>query len=851
MSELFLAILNMSLTASYVIIFVILVRLLLKKATKVISYALWGVVAFRLIIPFSIESIFSLLPRHTNTVPIPHGIIYQQSPQINSGIEVVDSFVSESLPAPTIGASINPLQIYIEIGAYIWILGLMVLLIYSFVSVLLLKRQLKSAQLIEQNVFEAKNLKTPFVLGLIRPKIYLPVGLNVEERSYILLHEQTHIHRKDHIIKILAFLILSIHWFNPLVWIAFMLMSTNMELSCDEQVLKETNEDIKKPYANSLLLLATGRHILIGSPLAFGEGNVKGRIKNVLNYKRPKFWAVAISIIAVIAVGIGLMVNPKTVTLKTVTLNTVTLNTAVDNFSLESFDRVTFGTLTSGNRVMDLSTAKAMEIAAFVKELRVNKEEVSLERGSGRDSTNQIHFAFEGFGNDGEIYNIYFNFNADFSEVWVDNGVKPSLSYTVKNPGEVKAFFDCQFGSLTAKMPITEVVYSTEYDRVKITFFSDMIGFRSAVEFETTDSKIVAYIDSTLKSSMISAQEDDLDNNHTNQYTIKLSNRIGGYSCRLYYDTLYKKAYIVKDGGLYETGTDFARYIDSFLENTEIAIHIDDTDAVALFKGYGWTLDYQISAMENKLNNISVLSGFNPNAYYFAYNNELSKDIDLDMSGYSNSANIDVKIYRIHESMPQEFYPIQDCRGIVVKNGGKIIGAFISAGRHSTFNACSLKRNNFEKVTGLTLNEWFSQMIKADSTDERLSKLEPEQVIEEYFVSLDKKDAKTAGYCISKKALLGNLASNMLNKELFNEKIGLPLTGAGIGAESSFDNLKSAKLLKAELIDESDKNTKTFRVTVDLQYNEELTVNSGEQYWDCRMVYESPQTGWKIEGFGH
>jgi len=142
-------------------------------------------------------------------------------------------------------------------------------------------------------------------------------------------------------------------------------------------------------------------------------------------------------------------------------------------------------------------------------------------------------------------------------------------------------------------------------------------------------------------------------------------------------------------------------------------------------------------------------------------------------------------------------------------------------------------------------------MIKADSIEERLSKLEPEQVVEEYFISLDKKDAKTAGYCISKKALLENLTSNMLNNELFNERIGLPLTGAGIGAKSSFDNLKSAKLLKAELIDESDKNTKTYRVMVDLQYNEELTVNSGEQYWDCRMVYESPQTGWKIEGFGH
>ncbi|SCZ07681.1 M56 family metallopeptidase [Alkaliphilus peptidifermentans] len=311
MSELFLTVLNMSLTASYVILFVILVRLILKKAPKVISYALWGVVAFRLIMPFSFESMFSLMPWNTNTVTIPHDIIYQQSPQINSGIEVVDSFVNSSLHVATNGASVNPLQIYTEIGGYIWILGIMVLLIYSVVSVLQLKRQLKSAQLIEKNIFEAKNLRTPFVLGLIKPKIYLPVGLNVEERRYILLHEETHIHRKDHIIKVLAFIILSIHWFNPLVWIAFMLMSTDMELSCDERVLKEMDGEIKKTYANSLLALANGRHILNGSPLAFGEGNVKGRIKNVLNYKKPKFLVIVLSVIIATVVGIGLLANPE------------------------------------------------------------------------------------------------------------------------------------------------------------------------------------------------------------------------------------------------------------------------------------------------------------------------------------------------------------------------------------------------------------------------------------------------------------------------------------------------------------------------------------------------------------
>ncbi len=310
MGKLFLSVLNMSITASYVILIVVLIRLMLKRAPKIISYALWSVVAFRLLIPFSFNSVYSLLPRKTSTVPIPSGITYQQSPQINSGIRVLDAVTSESLLTPTTGASVSPLQIFVETGAYIWILGIIALLIYSFVSILILKRQLKGAQLIEKNIFEARNLKTPFVFGLIRPKIYLPVGLNVDERDYILLHEQTHINRKDHIIKMLAFLVLSIHWFNPLVWIAYIVMSIDMELSCDERVLKEMDEEIKKPYASSLLSLAAGSHILNGSPIAFSEGNVKWRIKNVLNYKKPAFWVTLVSVLFALVIGIGLLANP-------------------------------------------------------------------------------------------------------------------------------------------------------------------------------------------------------------------------------------------------------------------------------------------------------------------------------------------------------------------------------------------------------------------------------------------------------------------------------------------------------------------------------------------------------------
>ena len=313
MSGLFISILNMSIKASYIIVFIMLLRLGLKKAPKIISYVLWSLVGFRLIIPISFESIFSLIPQKISSGLIPQDIIYQESPQINSGIATLDSFVNKSLPSLSLGASVNPLQVYAEIGAYIWIIGMFILLIYGLVSVLLLKKQLKSAQLIDDNIFQAENLQTPFVLGFLQAKIYLPAGLKEEEKAYIVLHEKSHIHRKDHLVKIFGFLLLSLHWFNPLVWLSFILMSRDMELSCDERVLREVNKDIKKEYAHSLLSLASGRHILNPSPLAFGQGDVKGRIKNVMNYKKPKILVVMVSILALVLASIALLSNPNQV----------------------------------------------------------------------------------------------------------------------------------------------------------------------------------------------------------------------------------------------------------------------------------------------------------------------------------------------------------------------------------------------------------------------------------------------------------------------------------------------------------------------------------------------------------
>ena len=307
--NIFLQVLNMSFTASIVILFVIVLRLLLKSVPKIFSYALWSVVLFRLVCPFSFESIFSLLP--TKAAPISRDIVYMTAPKIDTGISLINNAVNSSLPAGIPYASMNPLQVWVFVGSAIWIVGIAVLLIYSVVSLLKLRNKLTNAVHEGDNIYLVEGFETPFVLGVFRPKIYLPITLSAEEKKYIILHEQIHIKRFDHVVKLISFFIVCVHWFNPLVWLAFFLSNKDMEMSCDEAVIKKLGSDIKKDYSSSLLALTTSKRIVGGIPLAFGEGDTKSRITNVLNYKKPTFWVIAVTLIAVITIGVALLTNPK------------------------------------------------------------------------------------------------------------------------------------------------------------------------------------------------------------------------------------------------------------------------------------------------------------------------------------------------------------------------------------------------------------------------------------------------------------------------------------------------------------------------------------------------------------
>lgn len=302
----------MSISASWIVLAVLLLRLLLKKAPKWITVLLWGIVAIRLICPFSIESVMSLIPSAETISP---EIMMDRNPEINSGVpiinNVVNPIISESF-TPDPATSANPLQLWIPTFAIIWIVGIMGLVLYTIISYIRVKRKIGTAILLRDNIFQSENVISPFVLGIIKPKIYLPFNMNEQDMEHVIAHEQAHINRKDHWWKPLGFLILTVHWFNPLMWLGYVLLCRDIELACDEKVIKEMNTEQKADYSQVLLTCSVNRRMIAACPLAFGEVGVKDRVKSVLNYKKPAFWIIVVAIIASVAVAVCFLTNPRT-----------------------------------------------------------------------------------------------------------------------------------------------------------------------------------------------------------------------------------------------------------------------------------------------------------------------------------------------------------------------------------------------------------------------------------------------------------------------------------------------------------------------------------------------------------
>lgn len=313
--------LNMSLTASVAIMAVLLLRLLLKKLPKVLSYALWGIVLFRLLCPVALPSgvsLFGLLNAPTaqnGTLSsrmeyIPSDLVHTAYPQITLPVPGIGAAVNRALPQGEEQLVADPLEAPVSIATYVWLAGVLAVSAYAVSSYLRLRGKLLTASPLRENIYLADDIGTPFVMGLLRPKIYLPSSLDAREQTYIILHEQYHIRRLDHLAKALAFAALCLHWFNPLVWLAFTLAEKDMEMSCDEAVIRRLGDGVRADYAASLLSLSTGRRF--GVPLAFGENDTKSRIRNLATRKKTAFWLVLAAATVCIILAAALLTNPGT-----------------------------------------------------------------------------------------------------------------------------------------------------------------------------------------------------------------------------------------------------------------------------------------------------------------------------------------------------------------------------------------------------------------------------------------------------------------------------------------------------------------------------------------------------------
>ena len=312
MSELFLEIVNRSIAASWIVIAVLILRFCLKKAPKWVNVLLWGIVAVRLIFPFSIESALSLIPSAETVSP---SIMMETAPSVQTGVpaldQVINPVIDHSLsPAP--GTSANPLQIWISVMAAVWLAGAAALLLYSAISYWRLRRRVREAVILRDNIYQSENAGSPFVLGIIQPKIYLPYSVDSGALAYVIAHEQAHIRRGDHWWKPLGFLLLTVHWFNPLLWLGYILLCRDIELACDEKVIREMGSEQRADYTQALVSCSVSRRSIAACPLAFGEVGIKERVKSVMNYKKPAFWIVLASAVVCAVAAVCFLTDPKT-----------------------------------------------------------------------------------------------------------------------------------------------------------------------------------------------------------------------------------------------------------------------------------------------------------------------------------------------------------------------------------------------------------------------------------------------------------------------------------------------------------------------------------------------------------
>lgn len=311
MDDVFLKIMNLSISASWLILAVLVLRVVLKKAPKWVMPLLWGVVALRLVCLFSIESALSLIP---SAETIPSEIVTETREPVLYEQATLDIVTNPTLPPAAevpVGVSRQQAQVDFNIYSVLWLAGMAALLVHALVSAGKLKRKLATAILLRDNIYESEFVDSPFVFGVVKPNIYLPMHMDEGTAAHVIAHERAHLARRDHWWKVLGYLVLALHWFNPLVWVAYILFCRDIELACDEKVVKGLDGAARADYSQALLSCAAPKRAVAACPLAFGEGNIKTRVKSALHYKKPAFWVAAAAVLAVVIVAVCFLTNPK------------------------------------------------------------------------------------------------------------------------------------------------------------------------------------------------------------------------------------------------------------------------------------------------------------------------------------------------------------------------------------------------------------------------------------------------------------------------------------------------------------------------------------------------------------
>lgn len=310
MSELFLEILNTAITAGWLVLAVLLVRLPLKKAPAWVRCALWAIVALRLVWPFEIESILSLIPSKQT---LPPAELYAPAPQIHTGVTALNSAINPVFTptfTPEPANSVNPLQVAVAVASVVWVIGMLLMAAYTAISYLRLRRMVRVSMPAGEGVYLCDNISSPFILGIVKPRIYLPSDLPEHKWVSVLAHERAHLARKDHWWKPLGFLLLTVFWFHPLLWLAYILLCRDVELACDEKVIKTLSDEEKRSYSQTLLDCSVPRKWIAACPLAFGETGVKQRIKAVLHYKKPTLWIIIAALLLCSVLAVCFLTEP-------------------------------------------------------------------------------------------------------------------------------------------------------------------------------------------------------------------------------------------------------------------------------------------------------------------------------------------------------------------------------------------------------------------------------------------------------------------------------------------------------------------------------------------------------------